>query len=66
MTVNFTRQGCKVETTYAIQPNGAVHEHITLSTDPASALSLAVEERSQRFDPSNAAKWRPCPKKLRR
>jgi len=44
MAVKFTPQGCKVETTCIIQPNGTNTESVTLSTDPASELSLAVEE----------------------
>ena len=46
MTVRFTQQGCKVETTCIIQPNGTFSTEITLSVDPASALALAVEERA--------------------
>jgi hypothetical protein len=44
VTVRFTSQGCKVETTCEIQPLGTYTEHIVLSVDPASALALAVEE----------------------
>jgi hypothetical protein len=44
MTVRFTQQGCKVETTCVIQPNGTYTETIELSVDPASALALSVEE----------------------
>jgi hypothetical protein len=46
MPTYYTRQGCKVETTYVIQPNGDYREEITLSTDPAGALALAIEERA--------------------
>jgi hypothetical protein len=46
MTVRITRQGCKVETTYTIQPNHTYTEDIVLSVDPAHHLSLAVEERA--------------------
>jgi hypothetical protein len=48
MTVRFTPQGCKVETTCIIQPNGQYTEQIVLSVDPASRLSLAVEESAGR------------------
>jgi hypothetical protein len=44
VTVRFTPQGCKVETTCIIQPNGQYRECIVLSVDPASHLALAVEE----------------------
>jgi hypothetical protein len=44
MTVRMTRQGCKVETTYIIQPNHTYTEDIVLSVDPAHHLSLTVEE----------------------
>jgi hypothetical protein len=44
MAVRFTPQGCKVEVTNVIQPNGQWREEITLSVDPASQLALAVEE----------------------
>jgi len=44
MTVRITRQGCKVETTCVIQPNGQYREEIILSVDPASMLALSVEE----------------------
>jgi hypothetical protein len=44
MTVRFTSQGCRVETTCIIQPNGTYTEAVTLSVDPASALALEVEE----------------------
>jgi hypothetical protein len=47
MVIRVTKQGCKVETTYVIQPNGQYREEITLSVDPASSLALAVEERGQ-------------------
>ena len=46
MTVRITRQGCKVETTYIIQPNHTYTEDIVLSVDPAHHLSLVVEERT--------------------
>jgi len=48
MTIRFTHQGCKVETTCVIQPNGQYTEQIVLSVCPASRLSLAVEERAGR------------------
>jgi hypothetical protein len=48
VTVRFTPQGCKVETTCIIQPNGTYTEEITLSVDPGSQLSLMVEERAAR------------------
>lgn len=44
MTTRFTSQGCKVETTCTIQPNGTYTESVTLSVDPASVLSLAIED----------------------
>jgi hypothetical protein len=46
LTIRFTPQGCKVETTCVIQPNGTYTENVTLSVCPASALSLAIEERA--------------------
>lgn len=46
MAVRFTRQGCKVETTYTIQPNGTFTEEIVLSVDPTSKLSVLIEERA--------------------
>jgi len=46
MTVRITRQGCRVETTCTIQPNGTYTERVVLSVDPASLLSLAIEERA--------------------
>jgi hypothetical protein len=48
VTVRITRQGCKVETIYVIQPNNTYTENIVLSVDPAHHLSLAVEERAGR------------------
>ena len=48
MTIRFTAQGCKIETTCVIQPNGTYTESIELSVDPASALSLEVEESAGR------------------
>lgn len=47
MTVRFTRQRCKVETTFTIQPNGTYWEEIVLSVDPlyaSDAVGLAIEE----------------------
>jgi hypothetical protein len=44
MVVRFTSQGCKVDVTCIIQPNGTYTESIELSVDPASILSLAIEE----------------------
>jgi len=44
MTIRFTPQGCRVETTCTIQPNGTYTERVTLSVDPASQLALEVEE----------------------
>lgn len=46
MPVRFTHQGCKVETTFTIQPNGTYTESVVLSVDPASMLAIAVEERA--------------------
>lgn len=40
MAIRVTKQGCTVETICAIQPNGTYTEHVTLSVDPANALSL--------------------------
>lgn len=48
MTVRFTSQGCKVETTCTIQPNGTYTEEITLSVGADSALTLALEEGDSR------------------
>jgi hypothetical protein len=44
VTVRYTPQGCRVETTCIIQPNGTYTENVTLSVCPASALSLVIEE----------------------
>jgi hypothetical protein len=44
VSIRFTLQGCKVETTCVIQPNGTYTENVTLSVCPASALSLVIEE----------------------
>ena len=46
MVVRFTSQGCKVDVTCTIQPNGTYTEHVELSVDPASQLSLVIEERA--------------------
>jgi hypothetical protein len=46
MSVRFTKEGCKVETTCTIQPNGTYHESVVLSVDPASQLALTVEEHA--------------------
>jgi len=48
MAIRFTPQGCKVETTYVICPNGTYTEQVVLSVDPASLLALAVEESAGR------------------
>jgi hypothetical protein len=48
LTIRFTPQGCKVETTCVIQPNGTYTENVTLSVCPASALSLVIEESAGR------------------
>jgi len=66
MAVRFTSQGCKVETTCTIQPNGTYTEHVTLSVDPASALSLDIEEsagqaiaaRTEQLPPRGSARLR--------
>lgn len=47
MATRFTNQNCKVETTYSSNSDGRTTEHITLSVDPASALTLAIDERSR-------------------
>ena len=44
MTVRYTAQGCKVETTCVIQPNGTYTEEVVLSVDQGSALAISVEE----------------------
>jgi hypothetical protein len=48
MTVRITKQGCRIETTCTIQPNGRYTESVVLSVDPTSSLSVAVEERAGR------------------
>jgi hypothetical protein len=48
VTVRFTREGCNVETVHTIQPNGTYSTEITLSVDPASQLSLVIEEHATR------------------
>jgi hypothetical protein len=48
MPVRYTPQGCKVETTYTLRADGAFNEDVVLSVDPASQLSLAVEEHASR------------------
>lgn len=48
MTKRVTRQGCTVETKFIVQPNGQVREEVVLSVDPASQLSLMVEDRASR------------------
>lgn len=48
MTIRFTPQGCKVETTCTIFPNGQYTESVELSVDPASQLSLVIEENASR------------------
>lgn len=58
MTIRFTLQGCKVETTCVIQPNGTYTESIELSVDPASQLSLEVEENAGRNVNDVRDKWR--------
>jgi hypothetical protein len=66
MTTRFTSQGCKVVTTCVIQPNGTYTENIELSVDPASVLSLEVEEHAGRaIGPSNISKWTECPTRTR-
>lgn len=66
MVVRFTSQGCKVDVTCTIQPNGTYTEHVELSVDPASQLSLAIEESAGRaIGPSNIAKWVECPSRTR-
>jgi hypothetical protein len=42
MTERFTRQGCKVTTTFILQPNGAYTEHVTLEC--VTPLDLVTEE----------------------
>ncbi len=48
MTVRFTPQCCKVETTCVICPNGRYTENVTLSVDPASMLAIETEENAGR------------------
>lgn len=48
MATKITAQGCKVETTCIICPNGTYTEDVVLSVDPASTLALAVEESAGR------------------
>ncbi len=48
MTIRFTQQGCKVETTCTICPNGTYTESVVLSVDPASQLALETEENAGR------------------
>jgi hypothetical protein len=48
VTVRFTSQGCKVQTTCVICPNGRYTEHVVLSVDPASALAIETEENAGR------------------
>lgn len=48
MVIRFTPQGCKVETTCVICPNGRYTENIELSVDPASQLALETEENAGR------------------
>jgi hypothetical protein len=42
MTERFTRQGCKVTTTFIPQPNGTYTEHVTLEC--VTPLDLVTEE----------------------
>jgi hypothetical protein len=65
MTVRFTQQGCKVEVTNIIQPNGQWREEITLSVDPASQLALAVEENAGQNILDVRDKWREVPERAR-
>lgn len=61
MTKRITRQGCTVETTCIIQPNGSYTEEIVLSVDPTSKLSLAIEERaSLNFSARKVTKLKPA------
>lgn len=48
MTVRITRQGCRVETICTILPLGRYDEEVILSVDPASQLSLVIEEHASR------------------
>jgi hypothetical protein len=56
MTIRFTQQNCKVETTFTIQPNGSYSENITLSVDPTCPLSLLIEEQAGRPIPQLPAR----------
>jgi hypothetical protein len=65
MTIRFTAQGCRVETVCTIQPLGTYTEEITLSVDPASQLSLEVEENSGQNVSDVRDKWREVPERGR-
>jgi hypothetical protein len=56
MTIRFTQQNCKVETTYTQHPDGALTEHVTLSVDPTCPLSLLIEEQAGRPVPQLPAR----------
>jgi hypothetical protein len=44
MTIRFTPLGCKVRTTYEPAPNGTLTQHITLSCETATHLTLVADE----------------------
>jgi hypothetical protein len=59
MPITYTKQGCKVETVYEIQPNGTYWEKITLSTDPAFELALEESRGKSLDERSKVAKLEP-------
>ena len=65
MTIRFTLQGCTVETTCIIQPNGTYTEKIVLSVDPASTLAIATEENAGRNISDVRDRWREVPERGR-
>jgi hypothetical protein len=68
VTVRFTAQGCKVETSFEIlAPDSKWREHetVTLSVDPASRLSLSVEENAGQNIQDVRDKWREVPERAR-
>jgi|HubBroStandDraft_1064217.scaffolds.fasta_scaffold1164577_3 hypothetical protein len=62
MTIYTTRQGCKVETTYAIMLNGAYQENVTLSVDPLSSFALAADPKPGREIPSRTTVAKMAPR----
>jgi hypothetical protein len=62
MTITRTRQGCTVQTTYTIQPNGTYTESVTLSVDPASRLAIVTEENAGQDIGTSFKAERPVPR----